>query len=520
MYERSAIVLERYLDKYFGFNEEYNLRDNYKNYSNIVKEVKNYQELVEEEEDCIEKFDEIAKEIEYIQIKQSKLSDSNQKMEELRIQLFSDLSETPKELEKKLNKVELTIQKNNKELEELGEEFIKNLTIFLERQKERNKCSRKKRTAQSNHINYTENAKQIFEQIDGRYVKNAREFLEGDKEKIKKEITDLMIKNGKNEKIAFNKQVIENAVDIRISIAEKEIECYLAVFDKSKKIFQEVENEEIKINKFEKTLRDVTVKLEFLEVEKEYIIAFLDNERLTVINGIKVHKKMMEDACKGFESDITQINQLYELILREISNKPTKKAYNELYNKGYLKNIEESEKTFEEEANNIKIKMGTVINSNYWRIQGVKNVYTIFQQQVSEKFEKDLSELQIEEEEEVFIEDDEDIIIEAENVIIEDEKEEKEMIKTEKIKEKVQKDKTKKVEEKYKEIEEDEFDNETEELPKAMKNMKGKQNKNKKENKKEDKVQKIMQNTRKRQIQELNKKQEENKGILNKLFKK
>ena len=41
--------------------------------------------------------------------------------------------------------------------------------------------------------------------------------------------------------------------------------------------------------------------------------------------------------------------------------------------------------------------MGTVINSNYWRIEGIKNVYDVFQKEVSEKFEKDLSEFRIEE---------------------------------------------------------------------------------------------------------------------------
>ena len=34
---------------------------------------------------------------------------------------------------------------------------------------------------------------------------------------------------------------------------------------------------------------------------------------------------------------------MYELITREISGKATKKAYKELYNKEYLKNIEEKE---------------------------------------------------------------------------------------------------------------------------------------------------------------------------------
>ena len=46
-------------------------------------------------------------------------------------------------LESKLSKVQDKIAENNEELKKLAEEFIKALTIFSERQKERNKCARK-----------------------------------------------------------------------------------------------------------------------------------------------------------------------------------------------------------------------------------------------------------------------------------------------------------------------------------------------------------------------------------------
>ena len=115
------------------------------------------------------------------------------------------------------------------------------------------------------------------------------------------------------------------------------------------------------------------------------------------MNGRKAHSRLMEDACKNFTLDIKQIDNLYELVKKETMGKATKKAYKELYNKTYLKEIEEKEKDFEEEATNIKINMGTLINSNYWRIEGIKNVYNTFQEEVSEKFDKDLSEYRIEE---------------------------------------------------------------------------------------------------------------------------
>ena len=63
MYERSAIVLERYFEKLFGFHKENNLKTNYENYSKIIEELKEYQKTIEEEEKVIQKFDEVALEI-------------------------------------------------------------------------------------------------------------------------------------------------------------------------------------------------------------------------------------------------------------------------------------------------------------------------------------------------------------------------------------------------------------------------------------------------------------------------
>ena len=396
MYERSAIVLERYLDNYFGFTKEANLKANYQNYKDIVEEMKQYRDILMEEDGLINQFDETAKNIQEIQSKQSKLYESNLKMEEERNKLFNDLSDNPNKLELKMEKIEKTIEKNNQELVELRKEFIKAVEIFAERQKERNKITRKRRIVEENHISYVEKTKKYFEEIDSEFVKKIKEFASIDKEELKKEINNLMIKNGKNEKVGFNKDVIEKAVTLRIAIAEKESECYSIIFDRTKKLINEIENEDIKLTKYEKILRDVSVKLAFLEAEKDYIVGFLDNERMTAMSGPKAHKKMMEEACQGFVADTIQINNLYELIIRETTNKSTKKAYKELYNKTYLKNIEEKEKNFEQEVNNIKIRMGTVINSNYWRIEGIKNIYTVFQKEVSEKFEKDLSEFKLE----------------------------------------------------------------------------------------------------------------------------
>lgn len=397
MYERSAIVLERYFEKVFGFNKENNLKTNYDNYRKIIGEIKDYQKIIEEEEKVINKFDEVATEIEDIQNRQANLHESNLELENQRNRLFNDLSENPNTLDNRLQKIEEKIEKNNEELKALREKYVKAIVIFTERQKERNKYSRIKRTAETNYMNYIDNANKMFEAINEKDIKIIQQFIDTDKEKTKQQIINIMIKNGESERIPFCKKVIERAVEARFDISEKEAELYINIFDRTKKILNEINNEDIKLSRAEKLLRDVSVKLAFLNANKEYIVGFLDNERMTAINGKRAHEKLMEEACKNFDEDLAQIEKLYELIIRETTGKSTKKAYKELYNKNYLKEIKEKEKDFEQEVTNIKINIGTVINSNYWRIEGIKNIYQVFQEEITEKFNKDLSEFKVEE---------------------------------------------------------------------------------------------------------------------------
>lgn len=410
MYERSAIVLERYFNYLFGLQKEINLKTNYQNYISLVEEVQKYQTTLEEEEQVIKSFDEVATKIQEIQKKQEKLSGMNIKLEEERNRLFSSLDESPSLIEKKLEKIENTIESNTNNLATLKDNFIEAMKEFSEKQIERNKCSRTKRLVETNHIAFVKQVTEEIQAIDVSDIKKVKIFLTNDDAGVKKELIKTMSENGKNEKIKFDTNVIEKAVTTRIEIAKKEAEAYLLAYDKMRRFLGEIDSDTLKISKYQKTYRDLSVKFAFLEAEKEYIVGFLDNERMTVINGSKMHAKMMKEACENFDLDMTQIKNLYDLILREIAGKSTKKAYNELYNKTYLQEIEDKEKNFEEEVNHMKIK-GTVINSNYWRIEGIKNIYEVFQKEVSEKFEKDLSEYKIEEPKEI----EEDIDIFGEN---------------------------------------------------------------------------------------------------------
>ena len=400
MYERSAIVLEKNFNTILGFDKKPNLKTIYKDYKEITEEIQKYQTILGEEDNIINEFDSVANQIRTIQQEQKKISKANTKYEEERNQLFNDLDENPETIEKKLIKIENNISEGNKRLEELRKDYIKAITDFAQKQQERNIYSKSRRTEERKHLQLIEKTTNDFNAIDKEILKEIKEFLNSeDDDIIKKDISDAMIENGKDERVPFNKEVIENAVNIRNKIEKKEAECYMSVYERTKRLLAEINNDDIKIEKYTKNLRDISLKLTFLKTIKLYIVSFLDNERMAAINGVKIHNKLMSEACENFKADIEQFENLYELILREIAGKSTKKAYRELYNKEYLKNIEDKEKNFEKELNNIKINAGALINSNYWRIEEIKNIYNIFQSEVSEKFGKDLSEFKLEENE-------------------------------------------------------------------------------------------------------------------------
>lgn len=397
MYERSAIVLEKNFNTILGFDKKPNLKTIYKDYKEITEEIQKYQLILEEEDKIINEFDTVANEIRSIQQEQKRISKTNTKLEEDRNQLFDDLDEEPEIIEKKLIKIENSISANNEKLEESRKNYIKALTDFAQKQQDRNISSKSRRAEEKKHLQLIEKITNDFNSIDKNVLREIKEYLNSENEDTEKEIIDAMIENGKDERVPFNREVIENAVNIRNKIEKREAECYIAVYEKTKRLLIELNNDDIKLDKYTKNLRDVSLKLAFLKALKLYIVSFLDNERMAAINGVKVHNKLMSEACESFKADIEQFENLYELILREIAGKSSKKAYKELYNKEYLKNVEDKEKNFEKEVNNIRINAGALINSNYWRIEEIKNIYHIFQNEVSEKFGKDLSEFKLEE---------------------------------------------------------------------------------------------------------------------------
>ena len=552
MYERSAIVLERYIEKILELNKPGNLKENSEKYSELVHEIEDYQIMAERELKVIQEFDDTAKKIQDLQQEQERIYNMNSKLEEDRAQLFIDLGEDARTLEMKLKKIESSLDRNNEKSKEVREEFIQYLTDFSQKQKDRNKCEKARRIGEANHMEYVKKMDSAFHAIEVKDVVNLKDFINAEKEQIKQDALNIMIKNGKSEKVAFNQDVLRKAINARIDIAEKEAECYVLIYDRMKRLLSETDSEDIRLTKYQKALKDTSVKLAFLKAQKEYIIGFLDYERMTTISGTRAHNKMMVEACNNFELDMMQIKNLYELILREIANKASNKAYKELYNKTYLKNIEDKEKNFEEEVNHVNISMGTVINSNYWRIEGIKNIYKVFQEEVSEKLERDLSEYRIEELEEEDIkenygyedsyeedEEDDDVVVEEKKIIqvenVESDEDDDEDYDDDVFDEEDEDDEDDEYHENYDDDEEDEdkkpakMKKQTTMENKPKQNDRKKQNKTNKKGHKEqqndsdsvldiDDLDRIIQNSRKKTTIKSRKK--DNKGIFDKFFNK
>ena len=399
MYERSAIVLEKYLNKIFGPDKESDIRISYETFKNVLEEIEKYQVITEEEEKIIDEFDDIVNKMQKIQKEQEGLSKEITKHEDIRTKLFNDFDQEPAIIEKKLIKIENIIDERAQKEQELRESYIELLNEFTEKQTERNKCNKMKRTSETNHIKILNGAVETLGIVDVANVKKIKEFITTDDELLCESLNKIMLENGKNEKVKFDRDVMKKAVEVRIKMAKKEAECYVTSYERLKRLMAEIDNDNLNLSRYQKNLKDITAKLKFLEIEKEYLVSFLDNERITAISGEKAHKTMMEQACKDFDGDMVQIHNLYNLLTREITGKSTKKAYKELYNSTYLLGIEEKEKSFNQEVNNIKSKagMGTIINTNYWRIDGIKNIYEIFNQEVEENYGRDLSEFMPEE---------------------------------------------------------------------------------------------------------------------------
>lgn len=390
MYERNAIVLERYFNQMFGYNMKNNIKTNFKDYSELVECLEKYKNISEEEETIMQEYDSIANRIREIQKKEETLNKKNDKYQKEREDIFQNIDENADTIQKKLDNVNSNIHNINEEIKENAQQFVEIIAEFNEKTKVRTTCERSRRNIEDEYNKKLNETLDNYKDIDINFEKKAKKFTESETEDIQKELLEKIKRNGQQEKIPFNTDVITKAITLTIYIQKRETEILTNIYDKTNKLFIEIKNNTIKNDKHKKTIKDSKCKLEFIDAIKEYLIQFLDNERLTAVNGEKEHTSLMEEACNNLEEDLEQINNLYILLLKEISKKITKKSYSELYNLDYLKVLETKSKEFDDEIKKLNLPV-TIINPNYWRIEGMRRIYDVFYKCVTEEYGRDLS---------------------------------------------------------------------------------------------------------------------------------
>lgn len=394
MYERNAIVLERYLEEKLEYKGKCNLKENYNNYRRLIEAYEKYKTATSNEDIALGEFEKVSNEIKKLQKSQERLYNKGAKLEYSRYIIFENIDEKPAEVERCLLQVEDEVDKNNEALKALGNEFLEKVNEYNNKKIILDRCQ--KESKETSNI-YEENYKlltEIYQNISAEQIKKSNEFINSDNKELIKDLINVLSENGKNERNPFDDDVISNAVNTSIDIWKKELDVYYTSYDKTKKLLEELANDDVKLDKHNKFLNDSKIKIDFLVAEKEYLVQFLDNERVTAIYDKKVHRKLMLEACKNLNLDLNQINNLYEIILKEIAGRSTKKIYKENYNKSYLIEIEQSAESAQREREKVKINAIAVMNLNYWRIEGIRRIYEVFDKDVQDLFGKDLSEFE------------------------------------------------------------------------------------------------------------------------------
>ena len=396
MYERSAVVLERYFAESFYYSQKNKLKANCDNYRKLIEVLEKYQEVSEAEDKIIKECEDIASQIKQIQKNQGSLYRKIIKLQEDRNSLFENIDESSIELGKQLDKIEKEIDKNNAKMRPIDQEFIDTIARFNEKSDIRSECGKRRRKIEKEYRNLLEQTNQNINNIDAKDVTRIKNEVKLQNDVLKKELKDIMLKNGEKEKEPFDTNVIEYSIDFGEEVYKQEADTLIEVYEKTNNLLNEINNNAVKIKKYKKLSKDGKNKLEFLNVEKEYLTQFLDNERLSVGLGKKEHKKLMKEACNDFEKDTEQIKNLNKLLLSEITGEIDQRKYEELYKPGYLIELQKKEAEFEKKLRKLNL-VGQILNPINWRIVSIEKIYSAFDNIVTHEYKRDLSKYKIEE---------------------------------------------------------------------------------------------------------------------------
>ena len=394
MYERNAIVIDRYFASIFGYDSKNNLKNNSSNYFELVDTIKKYQNASEIENNIMDEFENVASKIKETQKKQEGLNKRTLKLFETRKALFENLDEDEENLKNEFEKLEANIRINENEIKDNSDRFVEEIRDFNEKSEIRSKCGRERRIIESDYQKILNVTVENFNNILKDKLREIKAFIKNeDKEETKEQMKENIFKNGAKEKVPFDSNVINKAIDTSLYIEGKKVEILLSIYDKTSKLLNEIKNDTVKIEKHKKQVKDSKSKLEFLNVITDYIIMFLDNERMNTMGGKTEHEKIMSEACDNLQNDLIEIQNMYSILIKEINGKATKKLYKQLYNIDYLNQLKEQEVQFEKSISKLNMS-GTVIYPDFWRVEGMQKIYDVFRNLITDVYEVDLSEFE------------------------------------------------------------------------------------------------------------------------------
>ena len=394
MYERNVIIIDKHFSNLFGYDKVHNLKNNSEHYFELINKLEDYQMISEKENNIMADFEKVANRIRETQKYQEILNKRNSKYLESRKELFENLDEDAEFLNSKFEKIQEEIDKNNNETKENIKNFVEEISEFNEKSEIRNKCGSERKIVESDYQRSLNITTDNFNNIDKEKLKEIKSFIKLQDKTIEKEnIKRKILKNGEKERIKFDNNAISKAIDVSTDIAEKRVGILLSIYDKTSKLLAEIKEDEIDIEKYKKNSRDSKSKLEFLSAIDDYLILFLDNERMNVMGGEKEHQKAMSEACDHLKCDLKEIQNMYSLLLKEMNGKASKKSYKELYHLEYLFDLQDEEKVFEKSISKINV-VGAVIYPDYWRIEGIEKIFDTFKRILTENYGKDLTEFE------------------------------------------------------------------------------------------------------------------------------
>ena len=257
MYERNAIVIDRYFSGVFGYDKKSNIKNNASNYFELVGILEKYQEASEVENNVMDEFDKIANRIKEIQKKQEGLDKKSLKYFENRKNLFSKLDEDEESLKKDFEKLEAEFKNNEMLIKENSDNFVQGIKEFNEKSEIRNKCGTERRIIESDYQKVLNVTTENFSNILKEKLKEIKSFIKSeDKEDAKIQMQESITKNGSKEKVPFDSNVINKAIDTSLFIEEKRAEILLSLYDKTSRLLNEINNDTVKIEKHKKQVKD------------------------------------------------------------------------------------------------------------------------------------------------------------------------------------------------------------------------------------------------------------------------